>query len=41
MSAQANLAGLFYPTEDEQWTKDILWQPVPVHTLPRESNYCE
>lgn len=34
MSAQANLAGFFMPTENEIWNEQILWQPVPVHTLP-------
>lgn len=34
MSAQANLAGLFKPTEEEKWSNEILWSPVPVHTLP-------
>lgn len=34
MSAQANLAGLFEPTDAEKWSKKILWSPVPVHTLP-------
>lgn len=30
MSAQANLAGLFPPThDDEKWHDDILWQPIP------------
>lgn len=32
MSAEAVLAGLFHPTEVEKWNKEILWQPVPVHT---------
>lgn len=36
MSAQANLAGLYAPTDDEKWHDDILWQPIPVHTLPRK-----
>lgn len=35
MSAEANLAGMFFPREDEMWHDDILWQPVPVHTLPK------
>lgn len=36
MSAEANLAGLFFPNQKEQWNKDILWQPVPVHTLNKK-----
>lgn len=34
MSALANLAGLFYPTDEEIWNENILWQPIPVHTTP-------
>lgn len=30
MSAEACLSGLFIPTEEEQWNKQIMWQPVPV-----------
>ena len=36
MSAQANLAALFKPTESEIWKEDLLWQPVPVHTVPKK-----
>lgn len=36
MSAQANLAGLFPPTNEEMWHNNIPWQPIPVHTVPRQ-----
>lgn len=36
MSAQANLAALFVPTESEKIKEDLLWQPVSVHTVPDE-----
>lgn len=36
MSAQANLAALFVPTESEKIRKNLLWQPVSVHTVPDE-----
>lgn len=39
MSAQAMLAGLFYPSEEEKWNKDIPWQPIPVHTAPKKFDY--
>lgn len=32
MSASANLAGFYPPTENEIWNKNIHWQPIPVHT---------
>lgn len=38
-SAQANLAGLFPPTADEKWNNNILWNPVPVHTVPSKFDY--
>ncbi|CAG7836993.1 unnamed protein product [Allacma fusca] len=43
MSALANLAGLFPPTEEDpksMWDEDIKWQPIPVHTLTdADDNY--
>lgn len=39
MSALANLAGLFPPTDEEIWNNDILWQPIPVHTVPLDLDY--
>lgn len=39
MSAQANLAGLFYPFDEEIWNENIRWQPVPVHVIPTDSDY--
>lgn len=31
--------GLFLPTEEEQWNEEIMWQPIPVHTVPRDLDY--
>lgn len=36
MSAYTFLAGLYPPTERQQWHPELLWQPIPVHSLPRE-----
>lgn len=36
---KANLAGLFHPIEDEIWNEDILWQPIPVHTVQRNLDH--
>lgn len=34
MSALCNLAGLFPPIESQIWNEDLLWQPIPVHSMP-------
>ncbi|XP_013196183.2 prostatic acid phosphatase-like [Amyelois transitella] len=36
MSAYTFLAGLYPPTERQMWHPEIPWQPIPVHSLPRE-----
>lgn len=33
MSAAACAAGLFPPTKEQIWNKDLLWQPVPIYTI--------
>lgn len=37
MSAAVNLAGLYAPNSDEQWNSNLgkLWQPIPIHSIPR------
>uniref|UniRef100_A0A914DPJ1 Lysosomal acid phosphatase n=1 Tax=Acrobeloides nanus TaxID=290746 RepID=A0A914DPJ1_9BILA len=34
-SAQANMAGLFSPTDEEIFMPDLKWRPIPVHTIPK------
>uniref|UniRef100_A0A8C3IGH8 acid phosphatase n=1 Tax=Chrysemys picta bellii TaxID=8478 RepID=A0A8C3IGH8_CHRPI len=34
MSAQASLAGLYPVAGNQVWNPKILWQPIPVHTMP-------
>ncbi|XP_031629368.1 prostatic acid phosphatase-like isoform X2 [Contarinia nasturtii] len=38
-SALCNLAGLFPPTVNETWNENILWQPIPVHSVPIHLDY--
>lgn len=35
MSAQVSMAGLFPPSDYMEWSEDLAWQPVPVHTVPQ------
>ncbi|KAM3849224.1 lysosomal acid phosphatase [Diretmus argenteus] len=35
MSAEANLAGLYPPSGQQIFKPDLLWQPIPVHTVPQ------
>ena len=39
ISAQATLAGLFPPNEDQIWNSSIQWQPIPVHTIPVKQDF--
>lgn len=34
MSVQANLAGLYPPKRNQIWDSELLWQPIPIHTVP-------
>ncbi|XP_075227467.1 prostatic acid phosphatase-like [Lycorma delicatula] len=34
MSSAALLAGLFPPEGDDIWNDQLIWQPIPIHTLP-------
>lgn len=38
MSAAANLAGLYPPSQVQQWNDNLgkLWQPVPIHSTPKK-----
>ncbi|XP_037552494.1 lysosomal acid phosphatase [Nematolebias whitei] len=34
MSAEANLAGLYPPEGQQEFRPNLVWQPIPVHTVP-------
>lgn len=39
MSAAANLAGMFPPADNQIWNSELMWQPIPIHTIPEDSDY--
>lgn len=39
MSAQVGLAAIFPPNNHEIWNDNLLWQPVPIHALPRTDDH--
>lgn len=34
MSAAANLAGLYPPKGTQIWNQQLVWRPIPIHTVP-------
>lgn len=38
MTAQCCLAGLYPPKGDDIWNDDLMWQPIPVHTVTYHSD---
>lgn len=39
MSAESNLAGFFPPRNQQIWNQNIMWQPIPIHTVPLNLDY--
>lgn len=39
MSAASFMAGLFPPTKEQIWNKNIRWQPVSIHTMPAKVDF--
>lgn len=39
MSAAHNLAGMFPPKNQQIWNESLLWQAIPIHTMPESIDY--
>lgn len=39
MSAAHALAGMFPPTNAQIWNPSLLWQAIPIHTIPKEIDH--
>lgn len=39
MSAAHNLAGMFPPSNQQIWNDSLLWQAIPIHTMPENIDY--
>lgn len=40
MSAECAAAGLFPPSGDEIWNEHLMWQPVSIHTIALDDDFC-
>lgn len=38
MSAAFNLAGMFPPQNNQIWNDALLWQAIPIHTIPEKQD---
>lgn len=39
MSAAYTLAGMFPPTGQEIWNNSLMWQAIPIHTIPKRLDH--